>query len=963
MQAFLQELAEEIYKSQDDLSKVTVVFPNRRAALYFRKYLGELISKPVFSPKLLTFEDFVSGLSPLRVPDKLDLIYRLHLSYTETMGMEAEPFDQFFMWGEMLLRDFDETDRYMIDAKMLFADLSNLKELDAGLDYLTEEQISFLKNFWQGFESDLSVNKKKFLEVWKKLYPLYKNFNKKLSLESLIYEGGQHRSVAEELLSGKVKLPYRTEAPAQEPSDRFKRSDGLLWFAGFNALTKAEEKIISFAVEQGVATVRWDTDQYYVNDESQEAGVFFRAYRQHPVLKDTFSPDFPPNFRQPKSVNLVSAAQPMGQVKALAQCLAEELKKGLIPEESVIILPDEKLLTPVLHSIAPVLDKFNVTMGFPFASSPAYNLVEHLVELQISAKKGSFHYQQAQSVLSHPYVVAAGAVSVHAKMKEITKHNWVSVPADFLASEVPLHAVIFNQAEKITTYLLEVLQSMTSLESLGDVDQEYVYRGIQLLNRLHAVWDQDGQGDQDRKSGSHQLKSFLRLFRQYARGEKIPFAGEPLKGLQIMGVLESRNLDFKNTFILSLNEGVFPSAGNQGSYIPYSIRKTYGLPTPEHQGAIYAYLFYRAIQRSSHVFLFYSSEPDVLGQGEMSRYLQQLVYESQLKIEEKVLHNPVQPRPITAIVVHKEENVLQALARLNEGTIRSRGLSPSALNTYLECRLKFYFQYLARIREPLKVEEEIDPRILGNFLHTVMEQFYHGILDKKKNRVIDADDFDLLDPRLNKLIDEAFRKEYHLDPQQRVTYEGQRVVVREVVMTFAKKIIDYDRQHVPFTIEALEQNAWMYNLKISHAPGFVVLGGTIDRIDRKGNEVRIIDYKTGRDELDFRDVASLFARDGKRNKAAFQTFLYALLYKNNNSSEELKIIPGLINRNNLFDDDFQFGLKMNKEYLADATPLFPEFEINLKALLEEIFNPEEVFDQTDREEACKICPFTGICYR
>jgi PD-(D/E)XK nuclease superfamily len=244
-----------------------------------------------------------------------------------------------------------------------------------------------------------------------------------------------------------------------------------------------------------------------------------------------------------------------------------------------------------------------------------------------------------------------------------------------------------------------------------------------------------------------------------------------------------------------------------------------------------------------------------------------------------------------------------------------------------------------------------------------MERFYHKILEKKKNKEITADDFDLFENRLDKLIDEAFIKEYYLDPKQPLTYEGQRVVVREVVKTFAKKIIEYDRQHVPFVIEALEQNAWMYNIKISHSPGFVVLGGTIDRIDRKGNEVRIIDYKTGRDELDFKDIESLFFRDGKRNKAAFQTLLYALLYKNNNATSDLKIVPGLINRNNLFDDDFRFGLKINREYLADATPLFPEFENNLNSLLEEIFNPEGIFDQTDKEEACKICPFTGICYR
>ncbi|HLZ16900.1 MAG TPA: hypothetical protein VKQ08_07660, partial [Cyclobacteriaceae bacterium] len=557
MKAFLQELAEEIYHNGPDLSKVTIVFPNRRAVLYFRKYLGELVTQPVLSPRLLTFEDFASSLSSRRVPDKLDLIHTLHQSYKETIGFAAEPFDQFFVWGEMLLRDFDEADRYLINARALFADLSNLKELDAGLDYLTDEQKTFLKGFWQGFDSDLSPNKKKFLEVWQKLYPLYEDFNEKLSSKSQAYEGKRHRLVAEELLSGKSKLP-------QLPGEKKQ-----LWFAGFNALTKAEEKIISFAIESGIATARWDIDQYYVNDESQEAGAFFRAHRQSPVLAKTFLSDFPDHFKRNKNVQLVSAAQPMGQVKALSQQVAYELKNGMIPEETVVILPDEKLLAPLMHSISAAVGKFNVTMGFPFASSPAYNLIELLVELQIAGRKGYFNFQQVQSVLSHPYVTAAGPATVQTKMKEIVRHNWISVPKDFLGAGAELHAIIFQETEKITAYLAQVLQSLSSLSSLDGVDHEYVYRGIQLIKRLDVVWE---SGLQEGQSGFNKLRSFLRLFRQYARGEKIPFAGEPLKGLQIMGVLESRNLDFKNVFILSLNEGVFPSAGNRGSYIPYSIR-------------------------------------------------------------------------------------------------------------------------------------------------------------------------------------------------------------------------------------------------------------------------------------------------------------------------------------------------------------------------------------------------------
>ncbi len=951
MKAFLQELAEEIFNSHADLSKVTVVFPNRRAALYFRKYLGELITKPVFSPKLLTFEDFVSGLSSLQVPDKLELVYRLHQSYKKTMGAEAEPFDQFFMWGEMLLRDFDEADRYLIDAKMLFADLSNLKALDAGLDYLSEEQLTFLKNFWQGFDADLSVNKKKFLDVWKKLFPLYRDFNEKLTHEGLAYEGRLHRRVAEELLSGNVKLPYEAK---EYP---------LLWFAGFNALTTAEERIISFAVNQGVATVRWDTDQYYLNDQRQEAGVFFRMLRQHLILGKTFSADSPGNFRQPKAIHLLSAAQPMGQVKALAELLSNEIAKGLVPEETVIVLPDEKLLTPVLYAIAPIVKKFNVTMGFPFVSTPVYNLIELLIELQIAARKDYFNFHQVQSVLSHPYVVAASPAAVLAKQKEITKHNWVSVPKDFLASEVKLHSLLFNTTEIITNYLLEVLDEVIAFPSLNDVDKEYILRGIRLLNRLHAVWDHTPEEVPNNSRTSNKLKSFLRLFRQYARGEKIPFAGEPLKGLQVMGVLESRNLDFKNVFILSLNEGVYPSAASQSSYVPYSIRKTYGLPTPEHQGAIYAYLFYRVIQRSQNVFLLYNSEPDVLGQGEMSRYLQQLVYESGLTIKQQVLHNPVQPRQVEPIVVHKEKNVLQALAKLNEGTTHSRGLSPSALNTYLECKLKFYFQYVERIREAKKVEEEIDPRVLGNFLHAVMEKYYRQVLEIKKSKTVDASDFDGLDKRVNKLIDAAFIAEYHLDPSSPVIYEGQRVVVREVVKSFANRILAFDKGNTPFAIEAIEQKGWVYTIKIIHEPGFVTLGGTIDRVDKHNDEVRVVDYKTGKDDLEFKNVASLFERGKKRNKAAFQTFLYALIYNANNPSGGLRIVPGLLNRANLYSDDFRFGLKMDKAYLSDAVPLLPEFESYLKILLEEIFNPDEVFDQTDNEEACMICPFSGICYR
>ncbi|HCW06075.1 MAG TPA: PD-(D/E)XK nuclease family protein [Cytophagales bacterium] len=947
MKAFLQELAEEIYRAHaDDLSQVTVVFPNRRAALYFRKYLGDIITQPVFSPQLLTFEDFVSEFSDQRIPDKLELVMHLFRCYNELMVTETEPFDQFFMWGEMLLRDFDEVDRYMVDAKVLFADLRHLKELDSGLDYLSDEQKKYLKDFWSDFDVEQSANKRKFIEVWQKLYPLYKRFNDQLLSEGLTYEGHLHRRIAEELTSGKIKIQSLKERKC--------------WFAGFNALTTAEEKIISYLIEQGIATAHWDTDQYYINDGRQEAGHFLRQYKQHAVLGKTFSADTSNHLKSKKNIELLSAAQPMGQVKLLSQILEHELKNEMIPEESVIILADEKMLMPVLHSISPVVNKFNVTMGFPLASSPVFNLVELLVELQFTVRKGCFNFASVQSVLLHPYIVAADAAVSQSKLKEMVQHNWVSVPANFLAKEVLLHSLIFKESLKITEYILAILNQLMSQTSLDDLDKEYIFKSIQLFNRLDALVVHVTNDETSRVS---QLKSFLRLFRQYARGEKIPFVGEPLKGIQVMGVLESRNLDFKNVFILSLNEGIFPSAGRQGSYIPYSIRKAYGLPTPDHQGSIYAYLFYRSLQRAQNIFLFYNSEPDVLGQGEMSRYLQQLIYESGLPIKKNVLHNVAQPRAIEKIKIQKDEEVLRQLAQLNEGGRRSKGITPSALNTYLDCSLKFYFQYVARIRESQKVQEEIDPRILGNILHLVMEKFYKAIMEKKRSNTIDASDFDASDEQIKHWIDQAFIKNYYLDPKLEVTYEGQRVVVREVVKKFAKRITELDKEYAPFTIKAIEQNGWLYNVKINCAPGFVVLGGTIDRVDLKEGRVRVIDYKTGRDELDFKGVNSLFFKEAKRNKAAFQTLLYALIYKANSLGEEQKIIPGLINRNNLFDDTFQFGLKLDKIILDDATPLLGEFENHLCELLEEIFNPELEFVQTERTETCKLCPYKEICYK
>lgn len=979
MKTFLGEVAEKIYNEHRRLGEVTVVFPNRRAALFFRKYLSGFLTRPVFAPQVVTVEDFIAGFSPLKVPDKLVLISILFNAYRKVIpssGPEADAegmayLEHFYFWGDMLLRDFDEIDKYMVPAGQLFKDLTHQKELDASFDFLTEEQQQFLKDFWGHFDVNQSANKQRFLKIWTRLGEVYDQFKADLLEKGFAYEGMLHRAVVEAL----------------SQDDREGRITGQVIFAGFNALTAAEEKLITFFVDKHGAKVYWDIDSYYFHNVRQEAGDFFREYEEkNPVLKKTFPDDVPAYFQQKvksgKEVHLYGAAQPVGQAKLMSQVLKQEMLKGLNPEETLIVLADEKLLMPVLHGISGSVEKLNVTMGFPLSSTPLFNFIELLIDLQITRKGDHFNHRAVVGLLGHPYVVAADPASASGKRKQILRSNWVNIPGSYLSTEVPLHRVIFQEvirhAQPVSTALVHYLQSVVKevggLQALSVLDKEYAFHFLKFFNLLESVLS-DGKDvieeapmQNAEKPDVRGIKSFLRLFRQLVRLQKIPFSGEPLTGLQVMGVLETRNLDFKNVFVLSLNEGAFPSTGSKGSYIPHNIRRAYGLPTLAHQDAMYSYLFYRTLQRAENIFLFYNSETDVLGQGEMSRYLQQLLFESGLNIRKHVLHNPIQPSSITPVQVEKNQAVLDTLAKLNERSERYRGISPSALNSYIECRLQFYFKYVARVREPDEVEEELDARVLGIFLHDVMEKFYKELAERKGSKAVEKNDFENADARLDALIDEVFVRNYKLDPGKPVEYGGQRLVVREIVKRFATRIIKMDEAYAPFTIEALEDGDITYSVAIDRPPYKTILGGTIDRVDSKGDLLRIIDYKTGKDELKFDSIDSLFAREGKRNKAAFQTLLYALMYVNSRSLSgrtraDQRVVPGLINRMNLFDDDFQFGLQIGRQHVHDVSEIFPEFREKLKGLLEEIYDPAVPFDQTTSVEPCKYCAYSSICYR
>jgi PD-(D/E)XK nuclease superfamily len=968
LQPFLLDVAEDIINKHSSLEDVTIIFPNRRAALYFRHYLALRITKPAWSPNLLSIEEFFVKLSGFNQLDKLELIFRLYHLHKEMIGKD-EPFDQFYFWGDMLLQDFEEVDKYLVDARLLFKDLSRLKELDETFDYLTDQQKEFLIKFWDGFRDKNSINKEQFLLLWRKLGSLYERFTALLKKENAGYEGMIQRSVVEKIAQGKLKH----------------KMQGGIVFVGFNALTKAEEKLMEHFILQG-ATVYWDADDYYVSDENQEAGYFFREYRKRTVLGKTISEKFPSGIKtNPKTVIRTGVPQRIGQAKLLVQDLKSvsiednlfqpSRSEGKSPPSvaggaggnTVIVLPDESMLLPVLHSLPGELESVNVTMGFPLRNTPMFTLLDLMLDLQINIRGKYFSHRQVNAILSHAYILELVHDEAKHLREEIIAMNKVRVPQAEIALSGTILEFIFRPIEpnEQASYLLVVVQRLgAALSSENRLAREYAFHFHRLLSRLHeVVGNQSGV----KEDFVERTKGFQKLFRQVVQSQKIPFVGEPLKGIQVMGVLETRNLDFENVFVLSMNEGSLPSSARQTSYIPHSIRKAYGLPAHDHHDATYAYLFYRLLQRSSNVFLYYNSEPDVLGSSEMSRYLRQLQVESGLEIAQRILHNPIQVKSVKPLSFQQSDKSLEYLLRYARGNreekIDDRPLSPSALNDYIECRLRFYLKNIAGLREADEVEEELDARAFGNLLHDVMCWFYEDLKIEKKSNKVDANDFKDVTQKIDRLMDRAFQEHYALDKSKPVDYEGHRIIVKELVVEFASKILEIDEKRAPFEIESIEERLFYETeVIVNDEVRKILIGGKIDRIDTKDDNVRIVDYKTGGDDLNFSSVSSLFDGGARRSKAAFQTIFYSLVYQKNAKALS-SITPGLFNRGNLFKRDFGFNLSLDKKPLLEVRPLLPEFENLLNGILAELFNPSNVFDQTGNLKNCEWCNFKGLCRR
>ncbi len=953
METFLKLVANDLFsKKGTDLSDVAVVFPNKRAGLFFNRYLSELSDQPIWAPSYLTISELFASLSPLREADPIKLICELHKVFCQ-QTQSQESLDDFYFWGELLLKDFDEVDKNLIPADKLFRNLQELKELGNPEDHLEKEQEEAIQQFFNNFSLEKRSHiKEKFISLWDKLRAIYHQYRKNL-LEQEIGYAGMIQRIATDIL---------------HPEDLKAKT---YVFVGFNALNQVEDRLFRTLHQQGKALFYWDYDIFYtqMKEFRHEAGIFLK--RNLPEFPNELPEKWFDSLRKPKKISFISSSTENAQAKYMTQW-AKELQQGN-ENENAVVLCNENILLPVLHALPEEVKNINLTMGFPLSQTPVHSFINSILELHTGGydqKAGYFIYEYVQKVLRHPYLrqLSLAALSVD---HELTHTNrFYPYPAELKKDR--LLEIIFtpvSRPDRLCRLLLKLIREITPLyrekeeekQIFTQLYKESLFKAYTLINRMLGLIE--------KKELSVMPETFSRLLNQLLGSASVPFRGEPAIGMQIMGVLETRNLDFRNLLILSLNEGTLPKKGGESSFIPYSLRRTFGMSTVEDQNAIYAYYFYRLIQRAEHISLVYHTGSDGLNKGESSRYMLQLLLEWPHDIQRYYLNAPISLRSTPYLTVQKDTTILRHLHETYGGTEREKPVlfSPSALNTYLDCRMKFYFRYVAGLSAPQEVTAEIDSAKFGTIFHKAAEWLYQELTIRGPE--IRKEDIERIlndEIGLSRLVDRAFKKEFFFSPEEeKAVYNGIQLINSKVIVFYLRQLLRNDLMYAPFEMVSMERKVSETLTVKTSSRGEITLciGGTIDRVDRKGDTLRVVDYKTGGSPKSPAHIRQLFTPAEKRPGYVFQTFLYAAIM--NRQQPSLKVAPALLYIHKAASEEYspviEIGEGKNKNAVTDFSLIENEFRQLLSQLLEEIFNQEEAFTQTEFPATCTYCDFRGLC--
>ena len=924
MKSFLEHIAEELLeKFGTDLSRIAVVFPNKRASLFLNEHLARLAGKPLWSPAYITISDLFRSLSPLKVADPILLVCELHRCFTECTGID-ETLDHFYGWGQLLLADFDDVDKNMAPADKVFALLRDIHELD-DVSYLTDEQREIIRRFFSNFSDDHNTElKERFLKLWSHIGDIYHLFNRKLADRQLAYEGALYRQVA-------------TDKTLQFEYDTYV-------FIGFNLLHPVEQELFRRLEREGKALFYQDTE------------------------------DIPP-----RSTTFISAPTENSQARYISRWLSEK-DRIAAGHRTAIVLCDESLLLPVVHSLPDTVEKANITTGYPLYQTPIASLISQLISLQTigySPKAGSYRLRHINAVLRHPY---AKYISPRYQdlVQELNTKRMYYPEIGFLSSDEGLALLFQHHDTPILKWLLSLVRhiatSYRQTEMEGPLDTESLFRMHTLLNRINGLVV-SGELSVD-------VITLQRLIMQLIQTTTIPFHGEPIEGIQIMGVLETRNLDFDHVLLLSCNEGNMPRGINDTSFIPYSIRKAYGLTTVDNKVAIYANYFHHLLQRASDVTLVYNNSTNDGQTGEMSRFMLQLMVDGRQTITYQTLKAGQQsslrmPKPI-----EKTEAVMEIL---RQRFLQNTGIvSPTAISNYLRCQLRFFYRYVSNLAEPDNNDEDlIDNRIFGNIFHLSAQKVYEYLMQLTGDHITALAIDDLLknNIEIERIVDNAFKRELFQikDPTRRLPpLDGLQLINREVIIRYIRQLLETDKRLTPFTILGLEKEISMplairvndhtADAQDTHET-ILKIGGYIDRLDsvvdpETGEErIRVIDYKTGAYHIKpLADVDAIFDPENFMEHSHY--FLQAFLYSHIIRREtDTAVSPALLFIQHAGTDDYDPTLKLGKERVRDIATEAPRFMKLLNETISDIFNADITFMPTNDMKRCHTCPYATLCGR
>ena len=955
METFLKQVAHDLYnKTEGNFTKVAIVFPNKRASLFFNEYLAQESDRPIWSPTYVSISELFRQSSDLSIADPIKLVCDLYKVFQKATGSK-ETLDDFYFWGEMLIADFDDADKNMADTHALFSNLKDLNELMDNYDFLEEGQKEALSQFFHNFSiNQVTELKQRFISMWNVLGDIYTEYKALLESQSIAYEGMLYRQVIEQL--DVEALPYNKYI-----------------FVGFNVLNKVEHTLFKKLNEAGKAMFYWDYDTFYLNKTPHEAGEFIR--RNLRDFPSELPASFFDNLNQPKEVTFIESPTENGQVRYLPQWIRENLTSQ--EKETAVVLCNEALLQPVLHALPDNVKHINITMGFPLSQTPAYSFVNALMELHTSGynpNNGRYLFAEVISVLKHPYTRQLSPEAEKLEQNLTRDNRFYPLPSELKQDNVL--ELLFTPRRNnldLCSMLSEALkevaviyqqQAASHSDAFDQLYRESLFKTYTLVNRFHTLIES--------KELNVQAGTFQRLLTRVMSSSSIPFHGEPAIGMQVMGVLETRNLDFRHLIMLSVNEGQLPKAGGDSSFIPYNLRKAFGMTTIDHKIAVYAYYFYRLMQRAEKVTLVYNTATDGINRGELSRFMLQFLIEWGYPVLRKQLEAAQSPQSSAPIIIEKTPDVMERMKSVFDFRSNPKALiSPSALNCYLDCPLKFYYKYVALLSAPDEVTADIDSAKFGSIFHYAAEHIYkdltaHGKLISRENLETLLKD----EVRLQTYVDNGFKELFfNLPPNEQPEYNGIQLINSAVIVKYIQQLLRNDLRYAPFTFVGSEQRIFE-NIEICTSTGDIQsrIGGIIDRIDSKGESLRIVDYKTGGDADTPANVQSLFIPDKKRSNYVFQTFLYASIVckKLREKNDSRLVAPALLYIHRAASENYSPVIQMGeprkpKEPVDNFAQYEGDFRENLKTLLEDIFNPDISFTQTEIEDKCAYCDFRALC--